>query len=116
MDDQCLKPLQNMDLRRLRDVVNLWRMVSIWFEDRFLRNGGIDWTMVASRATFPNWSSSYLHLAGCTVEYVVRGAGQPLVLVPGLAGGVDLLEPLIERLSRRYQVVACQLRGEGWGF
>ena len=72
--------------------------------------------MVASCAPFPNWSSSYLQLTGCTVEYVVRGNGDPLVLVPGLAGGVELLEPLISRLSRRYRVVACQLRGEGWGF
>lgn len=72
--------------------------------------------MVASCEQYHHWSSSYLQLSGCTVEYVSRGTGEPLVLVPGLAGGVELLEPLIARLSRRYRVVACQLRGESWGF
>jgi pimeloyl-ACP methyl ester carboxylesterase len=45
-------------------------------------------------------------------EYCEWGSGQPLVLVPGLAGGVDLLEPLAQRLAERFHVIAFQSRGE----
>ena len=41
------------------------------------------------------------------------GRGQPLVLVPGLAGGFDLLGPLARELARHYRVISFQLRGEG---
>jgi pimeloyl-ACP methyl ester carboxylesterase len=34
------------------------------------------------------------------------------VLVPGLAGGIDLLGPLAQRLARRHTVISYQLRGE----
>jgi pimeloyl-ACP methyl ester carboxylesterase len=42
----------------------------------------------------------------------VWGEGQPLVLVPGLAGGFELLGPLARRLSRHFRVISYQLRGE----
>jgi pimeloyl-ACP methyl ester carboxylesterase len=41
------------------------------------------------------------------------GRGQPIVLVPGLAGGYDLLGPLARELARHYHVFSYQLRGEG---
>jgi pimeloyl-ACP methyl ester carboxylesterase len=47
-----------------------------------------------------------------TAEYVSWGCGQPIVLVPGLAGGVGLVSPLAACLARHYQVFAYQLRGE----
>jgi 3-oxoadipate enol-lactonase len=34
------------------------------------------------------------------------------VLIPGLAGGIDLLAPLAQRLSADFRVIAYQLRGE----
>jgi pimeloyl-ACP methyl ester carboxylesterase len=34
------------------------------------------------------------------------------VLVPGLAGGFELLGPLVRRLARSFRVIAYQLRGE----
>jgi pimeloyl-ACP methyl ester carboxylesterase len=34
------------------------------------------------------------------------------VLIPGLAGGIDLLAPLAQRLSANFRVIAYQLRGE----
>jgi pimeloyl-ACP methyl ester carboxylesterase len=40
------------------------------------------------------------------------GDGQPLVLVPGLAGSFELLGPLARELARNYHVVSYQLRGE----
>jgi len=35
-----------------------------------------------------------------------------LLLVPGLAGGMDLLGPLVRELARDFQVISYQLRGE----
>jgi pimeloyl-ACP methyl ester carboxylesterase len=40
------------------------------------------------------------------------GSGRPLVLVPGLAGGYDLLGPLAAELAQHYHVISYQLRGE----
>lgn len=52
------------------------------------------------------------HLSNYTVEYCESGSGPPLVLVPGLAGGFELLGPLTQRLSRHFRVISYQLRGE----
>lgn len=51
-------------------------------------------------------------LANYTVEYFEWGDGPPLVLVPGLAGGVGLLGPLVRELSKKFRVISYQLRGE----
>ncbi len=45
-------------------------------------------------------------------RFSVWGQGPPLVLVPGLAGGMQLVGPLARVLSRQYQVISYQLRGE----
>jgi 3-oxoadipate enol-lactonase len=45
-------------------------------------------------------------------EFCEAGDGPPLVLVPGLAGGTDLVQPLVQRLARHFRVVAYQTRGE----
>lgn len=72
--------------------------------------------MVANAVHFGLPSTGYLHLGnGYTAEYVQVGRGEPLVLVPGLAGGISLLEPLIRDLSQNFQVTAYQLRGEDQG-
>jgi len=46
------------------------------------------------------------------VDVVRVGSGDPIVLVPGLAGGWKLVAPLAERLSRRFEVIVCGLRGD----
>jgi len=46
------------------------------------------------------------------IEVVRVGSGAPIVLVPGLAGGWRLVAPLAERLSRRFEVIVCGLRGD----
>ena len=46
-------------------------------------------------------------------QFCEWGRGQPLVLIPGLAGGFDLLGPLAHELARHYRVISYQLRGEG---
>lgn len=47
-----------------------------------------------------------------TVNFREWGEGPPLVLVPGLAGGFELLGPLAKLLSRNHRVISYQLRGE----
>lgn len=56
--------------------------------------------------------SGAAHLTHYTVDYRVWGDGEPIVLVPGLAGGMGLLGPLAKLLSRRHKVITYQLRGE----
>jgi pimeloyl-ACP methyl ester carboxylesterase len=57
-------------------------------------------------------------ISGCaqlthyTVEYREWGDGPPLVLVPGMAGGFELLGPLARRLAKQFRVISYQLRGE----
>jgi pimeloyl-ACP methyl ester carboxylesterase len=51
-------------------------------------------------------------LSNYTAEYREWGEGPPLVLVPGLAGGFELLGPLARLLAEHYRVISFQLRGE----
>jgi pimeloyl-ACP methyl ester carboxylesterase len=46
------------------------------------------------------------------VDVVHVGRGEPIVLVPGLAGGWRLVAPLAQRLSRRFEVILCAHRGD----
>ena len=45
-------------------------------------------------------------------DVVRMGRGDPLVLVPGMAGGWRLASPLLRTLSRRFQVISYDLRGD----
>lgn len=47
-----------------------------------------------------------------SVEMVRMGKGEPIVLLPGLAGGWRLLTPLARFLSRRFEVILMGLRGD----
>jgi pimeloyl-ACP methyl ester carboxylesterase len=53
-------------------------------------------------------------LAGELVDLVRMGSGDPLILVPGLAGSWGLLLPLARRLARRFEVITYGLRGDGF--
>jgi 3-oxoadipate enol-lactonase len=57
-------------------------------------------------------TSGCAHLKHYTVNYREWGEGPPLVLVPGLAGGFELLGPLARRLAKHYRVISYHLRGE----
>lgn len=52
------------------------------------------------------------HLKHYSADYCEWGVGPPVVLVPGLAGGYELLGPLARALAARFRVVTYQLRGE----
>ncbi|QDV34333.1 alpha/beta fold hydrolase [Tautonia plasticadhaerens] len=51
--------------------------------------------------------------SGGSHEVVRLGRGEPVVLVPGLAGGWKLLMPLARRLARRHEVHLVGLSGDG---
>jgi pimeloyl-ACP methyl ester carboxylesterase len=57
-------------------------------------------------------SSAFVHLGKYTAELRESGAGSPIVLIPGLAGGFELLSPLARSLAVDHHVFAYQLRGE----
>lgn len=73
----------------------------------------LDWLTGSGAEFSPGAGCSGLaHLTHYTARYCVWGNGQPLVLVPGLAGGFELLGPLARLLARDFQVISYQLRGE----
>ena len=52
------------------------------------------------------------HLKNYSVAFREWGQGPPLVLIPGLAGGFELLGPMARLLARDFRVISYQLRGE----
>jgi pimeloyl-ACP methyl ester carboxylesterase len=73
----------------------------------------LEW-LTASHADFSPGSgrSGCAHLRHYRADYCEWGDGPPLVLVPGLAGGYELLGPLARLLSAHFRVISYQLRGE----
>lgn len=59
-----------------------------------------------------NQAKKYAQLSSYTAEYCEWGDGPPLILIPGLAGGFELLGPLAKLLSKHFRVISYQLRGE----
>ena len=57
-------------------------------------------------------SSAFVHLGKYKAELRESGSGSPIVLIPGLAGGFELLGPLARSLAVDHRVFAYQLRGE----
>jgi pimeloyl-ACP methyl ester carboxylesterase len=57
-------------------------------------------------------SSAFVHLGQYTAELSENGTGAPVILIPGLAGGSDLLGPLARSLAPTNHVYRYQLRGE----
>jgi pimeloyl-ACP methyl ester carboxylesterase len=51
-------------------------------------------------------------IGGDTVEVVRFGRGEPIVVIPGLAGGWKLLWPLVRNLGRHFEVITFGLRGD----
>lgn len=73
----------------------------------------LDWLADSGAEFSPGVGRSGLaHLKNYTARYCIWGDGPPLVLVPGLAGGFELLGPLARLLARDFQVISYQLRGE----
>jgi len=56
--------------------------------------------------------TGHAHLRNYTATFREWGDGPPLILIPGLAGGIDLVSPLAQTLARHFRVISYQLRGE----
>jgi pimeloyl-ACP methyl ester carboxylesterase len=53
-----------------------------------------------------------VQLSYYTAAYREYGDGPPLVLIPGLAGGIELVSSLAQKLSYHFRVITLQLRAE----
>jgi pimeloyl-ACP methyl ester carboxylesterase len=53
-----------------------------------------------------------VRLGGEWVDVVQMGHGEPILLVPGLAGGSKLLSPLAALLAKHHHVIVPNLRGD----
>ena len=53
-----------------------------------------------------------IRIGGEWLEVVRVGSGDPIVVVPGMAGGWRLVAPLALRLAQRFEVHVCGLRGD----
>ncbi len=65
-----------------------------------------DWLMSES---FYEGRQRQVRVGGTRFEVVEVGRGEPIVLVPGLAGGWRLLTPLARALARHHRVILVQL-------
>lgn len=73
----------------------------------------MDWLMGCGAAFEPGpGRTGTAQLRHYAARFSIWGEGPPLVLVPGLAGGMHLTGPLARVLSRHFQVISYQLRGE----
>lgn len=73
----------------------------------------LDWFTISGEMFRPEpVRTGIAHLRHYAARFAIWGEGPPLVLVPGLAGGMDLVGPLARELSRNFQVISYQLRGE----
>jgi pimeloyl-ACP methyl ester carboxylesterase len=92
--------------------------VGIWTDNVTADEGSIvkaalEWLTASGVAFDPGAGrTGTAHLRHYAARFSVWGEGPPLVLVPGLAGGVQLLGPLARVLARDFQVISYQLRGE----
>ena len=67
------------------------------------------WVMAPQRL---EGSARQVRVNGEWMDVVRVGSGDPIVVIPGLAGGWRLVAPLVERLSSRFEVIVCGLRGD----
>jgi pimeloyl-ACP methyl ester carboxylesterase len=54
-----------------------------------------------------------VEIAGVNYYYEVRGKGEPLLLLHGGLGSIDMFAPILPALSERRQVIAVDLHGHG---
>jgi pimeloyl-ACP methyl ester carboxylesterase len=66
----------------------------------------------------PSWARSqsgdqFFNSNGVNIRYVVAGRGEPVILVHGFAGNLEMWRPLIADLSKDHEVIAFDCRGHG---
>ncbi|MSR30056.1 MAG: alpha/beta hydrolase [Gemmataceae bacterium] len=66
----------------------------------------------ASNLSGLNPEKKFLSLRSYTAKVAIWGTGEPILLLPGIAGGYELLAPFISYLAKGFQVISFQYRGE----
>ena len=72
--------------------------------------------MVAGWIEWDKGQRSLLSTRTGVQEFVTYGTGDPILLLHGLCGGPDLVQPLASELANHRRVIVPQLRGEEWSF
>ncbi len=73
----------------------------------------MDWHLTSGAAfSAGTGRTGTAYLKYYNAQFCVWGDGPPLVLIPGLAGGYELLGPLARILAQHFRVISYQLRGE----
>src|SRR6185503_17960965 len=65
-----------------------------------------------SSASAPNKQGT-LAVNGLAYYYEIHGSGEPLLLLHGGLGSIDMFRPVLPALAERRQVVAVDLHGHG---
>jgi pimeloyl-ACP methyl ester carboxylesterase len=55
----------------------------------------------------------YATVNGLKMHYEIHGAGEPLILLHGAVGGIEMLRPILPALSKGRQVIVVDLQGHG---
>jgi len=70
------------------------------------------WILFTSSAN-PQTEDQFFSSDGVKIRYIVVGKGEPVILVHGFAGNLDMWRPLIADLANDYEVIAFDCRGHG---
>ena len=67
----------------------------------------------ATPATGTAPRTGYAPVNGLRMYYEVHGRGEPLVLLHGVFGAIDLWGPILTALAEDHQVIAVEFQGHG---
>src|SRR5207237_9536559 len=57
--------------------------------------------------------SGHIDAKGVSYYYEIHGKGEPLLLVHGGLGSIEMFGPVLPRLAESHQVIAVELHGHG---
>jgi pimeloyl-ACP methyl ester carboxylesterase len=70
------------------------------------------WLLLPSSAN-PQTEDQFFSSNGVRIRYIVVGKGEPVILVHGFSGNLNMWRPLIADIANDYEIVAFDCRGEG---
>src|SRR5215469_11765348 len=88
-----------MKLRRLRSTSFALLGAAVWF--------------LSPSSAKSQSGDQFFNSNGVNIRYVIAGKGEPVILVHGFAGNLEIWTPLIADLSKDHEVIAFDCRGHG---